>query len=216
MRWWAKGAALVFLALPMLLLARPGQAQLTISNLGDVTIGQPGAPASLTVHGSLTAYGTLPIGAVIDWWRPSSSNLRLPDGFEICDGRMITDPTSPLRGSRTPNLVGLFTSGVAAAGDIGGTGGAAAASVDVVVQLPARTEAIPTESPSPSANHRPGLIVRGLGSSKYRFALVEQGTGPDTPNDGQHVHDLGDQATGRIRVPTLPPFFGMLKIVRIK
>ena len=77
------------------------------------------APYALAVVGTA---GMVPIGAVIDWWRPDAS-WPIPDGYHICDGTTIEDSTSPLDGYRLPDLSSKFIMGVTSVGDIGQSGG---------------------------------------------------------------------------------------------
>jgi hypothetical protein len=66
--------------------------------------------------------GVLPIGAVIDWWRPDTS-FPIPEGFAICDGSELDDPESPLDGVTLPNLSNRFVRGVTDTTQIGMIGG---------------------------------------------------------------------------------------------
>lgn len=66
--------------------------------------------------------GDVPLGAVIDWWRPNGT-VDVPAGYQICNGSEITDPRSPLVGAFTPDLVGKLVRGVANATEIGQSGG---------------------------------------------------------------------------------------------
>jgi len=66
--------------------------------------------------------GDVPIGTVIDWWRPDA-NVDVPDGYAICDGSVIVEPRSPLDGETTPDLRGKFVRGVSDPTEIGTAGG---------------------------------------------------------------------------------------------
>lgn len=52
----------------------------------------------------------VPLGTVIDWWRPTPATA-IPDGWEVCDGTPIVDPTSPLVGTDKPDLIDKFARG---------------------------------------------------------------------------------------------------------
>lgn len=65
----------------------------------------------------------LPIGAVIDWWRPNAT-FPIPDGFAIADGSAVSDARSPINGATLPDFRGRFVKGAQDVGSIGATGGA--------------------------------------------------------------------------------------------
>ncbi|NOZ87435.1 MAG: hypothetical protein GXP49_14420 [Deltaproteobacteria bacterium] len=71
---------------------------------------------------SLRSVGDVPIGTIINWWRPDDT-VDIPEGYQICDGSEITDDRSPFKGSTVPNLVGRFIRGVGSPSEIGQTGG---------------------------------------------------------------------------------------------
>lgn len=60
---------------------------------------------------ALTAGGSVPVGGVIDWYRPDPSTP-IPAGWAVCDGQTVSDPESILDGQPTPNLVGRFVRGL--------------------------------------------------------------------------------------------------------
>lgn len=60
---------------------------------------------------AIQAGGSVPIGAIVDWYRPSPT-LRVPAGWALCDGNNVNDTESPLHGLPTPNLTGRFTRGL--------------------------------------------------------------------------------------------------------
>ena len=75
-------------------------------------------------HGALkTQPGEVPLGAVIDWWRPDPT-FPVPDGFLIADGSRVADPKSPLDGMALPDLRAKFVRGARDVADIGASGGA--------------------------------------------------------------------------------------------
>ena len=61
---------------------------------------------------------SVPIGTVIEWWRPDSS-FPVPGGYAICDGALITDVESPLNGTFLPDLIDNFVKGVTDVNAIG-------------------------------------------------------------------------------------------------
>ena len=71
----------------------------------------------ITVTGGLNAqgqgisgFGTIPVGGIIMWSGPTPE---IPDGWAICDGRIVN-------GRATPNLAGKFIRGGNSAGEVGG------------------------------------------------------------------------------------------------
>jgi len=68
--------------------------------------------------------GAVPLGAVIDWWRPNA-DFPLPEGYQICDGSTVTDPTSPYVNFVLPDLSDKFVRGVSDTSLIGQINGTA-------------------------------------------------------------------------------------------
>lgn len=78
------------------------------------------------------AYNGVPVGGVVDWWRPDAS-VPVPAGFMLCDGSAVTDPDSPYFGENTPNLIGKMVRGAApleSGGNEGTSGGSDSQIVD--------------------------------------------------------------------------------------
>lgn len=67
------------------------------------------------------AFDGVPVGGIIDWWRPDSS-YDIPDGYLVCDGATVNDPDSPLNGKVLPNLADVFIRGVSNPAAIGTQG----------------------------------------------------------------------------------------------
>jgi hypothetical protein len=190
---------------------------------GTATIAASLQAGTATVSGSLTAgtisalgvingFGTVPIGAILDWWMPVGSKVTPPANFAICDGSKISDPDSPFNGFNTPNLVQRFTYGATNIGEIGQTGGSSTANVSITSPLPSNTGNIPNSAPA-AANTSAGTIIRNNPSTSFRFAMSNDNV---SWNDGQHIHNLGGSVTGSTSISTLPPYVCLLKIVRIK
>lgn len=82
-----------------------------IRALGD----EPEVLSSVNQVGSvpyaIQAGGSVPIGGVVDWYRPTPTTP-VPPGWVICDGRPVNDPESPMNSCATPNLVGRFVRGL--------------------------------------------------------------------------------------------------------
>jgi hypothetical protein len=167
---------------------------------------------NITALGVIDGFGTVPIGAILDWWAPANSKLTPPANFVICDGRLISDPASPFNGQNTPNLVKSFIYGVNNFQDIGKSGGSSTANVSITSQFSGQTSAITNSVPS-SANTGAATIIRNNPSNSYRFSMAGDNVGW---NDGQHVHNFSGSSLGSASITTIPPFVCLLKIVRIK
>lgn len=71
---------------------------------------------------SVRGGGAVPLGTVIDWWRPDDS-WPVPDGCAICDGTMLDDTASPFHGELLPDLRCKFVRGAPDPASIGSTTG---------------------------------------------------------------------------------------------
>jgi hypothetical protein len=108
-----------------------GNSRIQVAAVVTNEIDGGGAPVEVTgdleVSGSITGVGSVPIGTVIDWWRPNA-NFPIPEGFQICDGSLISNSKSPMQGHNTPSLdnrvvVGSVDPNASAASGGMGTGG---------------------------------------------------------------------------------------------
>jgi hypothetical protein len=200
-----------------------GGAPLTAAMSVSVSVQNPDevvkslTAGTIVAQGTIAGFGTVPIGAVLDWWVPQGSTLPVPPNFVICDGRTISDPQSPFNGKNAPNLVKRFTYGVNAASSIGSTGGSENANVTINSTLSGTTDAMNAAAPPTWTNSSEGVIYRNTPSTSYRLAISNERV---DWNDGQHVHSLGGQGNakgvGSTTISIMPPYFGMLKILRIK
>ena len=59
-----------------------------------------------------------PLGMIIEWWRPNSI-FPIPEGYALCDGSVVTDPSSPYFGIPILNLMDHFTKGAIDVNSIG-------------------------------------------------------------------------------------------------
>jgi hypothetical protein len=85
--------------------------------------GLTGAQGQAGPQGPPGSASGVPVGTVIDWWRPDAS-FQVPAGFQICDGSVVSDPDSPLSGKTLPNLLNKFIRGVTDPNQIGVIAGA--------------------------------------------------------------------------------------------
>lgn len=184
---------------------------------------------------ALSAPGTVPIGTVIDWWRPGP-NTPIPAGWAVCDGSPITDPLSDLVGELTPPLVGRFVRGLDPAlvtpssygigattslPDIGGN-----PAVDLTHShtidpdgshrhtVPAQTVSTTFETLGDATRTPPAPAYYGgpYGDHKHDVEIPAI----DTDARGNHDHGgaTGSAALGNVEV--LPPYVGMLKLMRVR
>jgi hypothetical protein len=95
--------------------------------IGTGATGSP-SPVAVAAGGGTN----IPVGAVIDWWRPDAT-FAVPTGFAICDGSIVNDAGSPLNGKTLPDLTNKFIMGVTNVNNIGTAGGSSghAHSVDI-------------------------------------------------------------------------------------
>jgi hypothetical protein len=150
----------------------------------------------------------VPVGAVIDWWRPNGS-FPVPEGYMICDGRTVNDRTSPLYDTTLPNLTEKFVRGVTDVSDIGNTGGTSEHSHGIdhghsydgwtrraypehAHSLPSATGSVYSGGSNPTGHlYRTRDDSEGWGSDVH--LRVDGGS---SRQEGQHRHALGGD-TGR-------------------
>lgn len=170
----------------------------------------------------------VPIGAIIDWWRPAGTNFQIPDGFQICDGSLINDAASPYNGHNTPDLRQRFMFGATTYDWIGQNGGFASVSADVAFamsgghshNLPASTGGVYSGGSSLCGTSYTTCDDNGGWSTSYHIR-VDEGS---STQEGQHRHSLGGTVSGGEHthiatvpsITTVPPFTYALKIMRIK
>jgi hypothetical protein len=182
-----------------------------------LTCAGPGGATFWTT--TVEAPDRVPVGSVIDWWPPPGSNGVPPANYAVCDGSEIQDPDSPFYKKKVPDLRQQFVRGAASPSGVGKPGGSADFKTTVRVGLPVTTGAIRAAAPPSSAKHSEGVVVKRelQEAGSWRFSMSsEMGKKGIYEYDGQHVHDLGGDATGPLQVPTLPPYVDLLKIIRIK
>jgi hypothetical protein len=69
------------------------------------------------------ALSGVPVGTVLDWYRPAAGTLP-PEGWALCDGQTVTDPRSPFVNTALPDCTGRFSRGVSAQAQVGVAAGA--------------------------------------------------------------------------------------------
>jgi hypothetical protein len=187
-----------------------------VDSTGNVGIGTTSPQAKLHVGGTAgvdgimypdntlqtTAAGgsaSVPIGTVIDWWRPNDS-FPVPDGYQICDGSVVNDAQSPFNGQTLPNLIGRFARGANTAENIG-----------VVSGSTTHTHSISGSTATAQTNIREELgpnLTTSLGPG------FEAATSSHSHSIYPHNHEPG--SLNNEDAAHLPPYVMLLKIMRIR
>jgi hypothetical protein len=180
---------------------------------------------------AVAAGGSVPVGGVIDWYRPRASDP-VPDGWVICDGQPITDADSPFNGTNAPNLVGRFTRGIANTPTFGADQGAppSAGADSFAFTLPhghgltSHTHTIPDHSHSFSGTTdgptyfpvppNTNVLIGTFGSPNHSHTFSGT-TNSVALTTGGGVGST-DNATPGTTVPTVPAHVGLLKIMRTR
>ena len=188
--------------------------------------------------------GSIPLGSIIDWWRPNG-DFTIPSNFMICDGSTVSDPESPYYNITIPNLADRFIRGVTDPANIGDSGGidshAHTYSVDHDHASQNTTDAGEhnhmwsyfTANENWRTYDSNGVnfeminwtdgIDKSAGAGLYPIGLNSTGSTryyyTDDENNHSHSldlpnHDEADRTSSSIN--HLPPYVGMLKIIRIK
>lgn len=160
----------------------------------------------------------VPVGAIIDWWQGAPSQLP-PPNFMICAGGVVSDPQSKLNGKTVPNLDNRFIFG--AVDDKQANGGSGADTHDHVFSVPAHTHGFPhthgdvggvtgPESHSDGMAGAPDNNASAGHSHKWTASAGEASTETTGVNSDNGAALHTDTAS------TLPPYFSLLKLIRIK
>ncbi len=187
-------------------------------------------------HGVVkTQQGEVPLGAVIDWWRPDPT-FPVPDGFLIADGSRVADPKSPLDGMLLPDLRGKFVRGAQDATGIGSSGGASththSASPPTFKTVGnahrhewASTYLTPageTQWTSWNGGGFPVLIIfwgNGIGAEGEGYFPLATGSAGENhfyTDAAYHDHDVSIPTFATAAASSEPPYVGLLKIVRVR
>jgi len=164
-----------------------------------------------------TAVIEIPVGTVVDWWRPAGTPEFDVEGFQICNGSTITDPDSPFKGLTTPNLDGALVRGVTDFSTAGESGGSATHTHDFVAaehthtmthQHPVKGTTSPTASGAGDAIA--GSTVAHL-NHVHEFNITSSDPSPGITGPNNQPLD-GTTGAGS----SLPKHMCALKVMRIK
>ncbi len=205
--------------------------RMTLTVEGRVGIGTQQPDAELDVAGAIrsTAGGfifpdgsvqttgqlSVPIGAVIDWWG-GQFDLPVPPAYQICDGSIVKDSESPLVGQALPNLAERFIIGGASLaepllGDDKHLHG---------YDAPRHSHGMPHDHGGIEGRTAANVICAGSAaasgdSASYAHAHRFTALGGDPVPDWTGWNsDYGGAQTQEASL--LPPFFGLMKLMRIK
>ena len=199
----------------------PG-AKLGVNGQIKITGGSPGADKVLTSDATgLATWQTppassasVPIGTVIDWWRPNDT-FAVPDGYKICDGSAVNDAQSPFNGVTLPDLRAQFVRGAYTIGQIGMSGGALRHKHTISGSIDSEVVTMENAVLSMGTATRYEFASQAIGPS-YKFARdIHQHTiAPHDHTTNQHTHGIGSLDSSE---PShLPPYVMLLKIMRIR
>lgn len=191
--------------------------KLVVDYAGYVGIGTTSPQAKLHIGGvagvdgimypdntlQTTAAGgsaTVPIGTVIDWWRPDDS-FAVPDGYQICDGSVVNDAESPFNGHTLPDLRTKFVRSANTIDQIGVTGGETRHDHTISGST---TSTIVTMGESTS-NYIAGPTLTI--NAELAMKIHKHATNPHSHSSGSLKND---------EVLHLPPYVMLLKIMRIR
>ena len=121
--------------------------------------------------------GEVPVGGIVPY---SGEPDDLPDNWTICDGKTITDPTSPLNGQSVPDLRGMFVRGVNNTHPRDTLGG---------------QDTAPNHShPSPVHSHSLASHRHGLPSHAHSLGRHDHSGANHTHSLPSHAHSLPEHA----------------------
>lgn len=200
---------------------------------GAVGVGTRTPGNRLTVAGGLFASGgfvfpdgtvqttaeiPIPIGAVIDWWRPAAG-IQVPDAYQICDGSTVTDPASKLHGLQLPDLGERFILGAPNPGGIGPVG---SDSHQHTFTISSHTHQFVHTHPdyagvSGGANDGEGDLDKAASQfcddgHVHQFNAVIP---PSSTSDTGANSDAGQTEKTAV-ASNVPPYIGLLKLMRIR
>lgn len=184
--------------------ARAQQAMYARRASGDFDVG-----GNLTITGSATGIGTVPVGGIIMW---SGTTNNIPAGWALCNGQTVNELT-------TPDLRNRFVMG--AGGGNSTTGGLASVTL-AQSNLPVHTHDYKDaffieewkQSHSSTNNQIPDMQYESTGD-------VNAGGNEGFDNNNEWIwfrlrttYESGSASP--IAVPTLPPYYALAYIMRVQ
>lgn len=207
---------------------------MTLDGLGRLGIGTAAPQAALDIAGTLRlasgglifpdgtiqleAMVSVPVGAVIDWWQGTASNLP-PDNFMICSGGVVSDPDSPFVGLTVPNLSDCFVYGA-----VDDSKAATPIGTDQhqhALATPIHVHAFPHTHPAVGGVTERAYNSDGMAGAPHNNAAAGHshnwtGTVGQTGTQFTGANSDAGQTTLTSMASTLPPFVSLLKLIRIR
>ena len=161
-----------------------------------INVGEPINPSDIAtknyVDENIPPSIMSPIGSMVAWLKNLAGTPSLPTGWVECNGQTLSDVNSPYNGQVIPNLNGgnRFLRGNATSGATGGSAGTIAY-----------------------------LYKVGAAFSNYAFPIWTDGDGGPMYASDPGQASLGDVPVVRSRTdyfPTIPPYYNVVWIMRIK
>jgi hypothetical protein len=188
------------------------------------------------LEGDVDALPQVPVGTVVDWYRPSASTPS-PDGWQLMNGSLVTDPDSVYYGQTLPDLTDRFTRGVVDQSLVGVSSGSSSHVHGVDL-----THGHSASASSDGAHAHTWASFNGSGTDWYSgdgamimnwtdgmdnagsgyYALATSGGTATyyTSSNGSHDHTIyvanSTASTATSSQSHLPPYVGMVKIIRIR
>lgn len=160
---------------------------------------------------------SLPLGSVIDWWRPDPS-FSVPNQFLAADGSQINDANSPFNGYNLPDLVDRFIISTTSEASIGQTGGADSVSLNHTHN---------STSHNHTGSHVHGVLTgaalqsspEGFNAASDNTVVTEGHSHGQVNSSSQSNSTLSTSSTSYTAnnntVSKLPIYLGVLKLVKI-
>nr|VFJ49708.1 MAG: Concanavalin A-like lectin/glucanases superfamily protein [Candidatus Kentron sp. FW] len=207
---------------------------------GKVGIGTESPMAKLDVRGDVAGWGIVPIGTVIDWWRPEAS-IPIPEGWHIANGYTFTQNDvdggkchSSLNGKTLPDMTNRFVRGLTSESHSGYTTGGSDEHSHSSGSFKADSEGrhvhewLDTSSSSKTVysynssgsrklikdwdnkDDRDGQDIKGSGHYSVAWSSWSDFY---TSKTGNHTHSISGSSAGG---ENIPKYIGLLKLVRVK
>ena len=207
----------------------PGMILLPSQNIG---IGTADPASRLTVDGEVRAsqgvifgdnsvqtagVASIPVGTIVNWWRPNAQTNWAGTGFQLCDGSTITDPASPLVGLKTPDLRNAFVRGAVNYEQIGQTGGSATHTHTIALAQHTHridhTHAVTGTTTSVIGTAGDNIAGSSVSKDDHVHSITVSSGNCSPLNSGPNPPVSGGAT---LPAASLPPYITLLKAMRIK